>query len=219
MRQITLERFLNLFDGVARRRCHRDSDRDGVTVIAPTIELGGGGYDGFTRKALPVHTDGSALDRPPELIALYVDRAAHVGGETLVADGGEVALELAHVFPQEYLHLQEAIVSFGADPGYRGPVLTPAQSGVMTIRFRDDGLVNFRSVESAVEVMRDVIRDRTISLMLSSGDAYFLQNARWLHGRTAFDGDRSAIRLMGDFEARALDAIPIGFPAPPPQHV
>lgn len=42
------------------------------------------------------------------------------------------------------------------------------------------------------------------------GDGYILQNARWMHGRTAFSGQREMHRLLG--RVRHGSGIPVGLP-------
>ena len=81
---VTVGIFGAVFDRLAQRRLHRDSDADAYTRITPTL-VGGDGYDGFTRKALPLHTDGSAWANPPVLIGMVYEEKAAKGGQAVVA--------------------------------------------------------------------------------------------------------------------------------------
>jgi hypothetical protein len=81
------------------------------------------------------------------------------------------------------------------------------------VRYRADGLVKFSpEVTPWLPLLRDVIDRHTISLALEPGHGYVLHNHRWLHGRTAFTGNRVMHRLS--LNPHPEFAVPSGFEAP-----
>jgi hypothetical protein len=66
---------------------YRDSDRDGVTVIAENGDGDRPGYAAFSNRELCPHTEGSALRRPPTLLTMAWLGPAGASGESLLIDG------------------------------------------------------------------------------------------------------------------------------------
>jgi hypothetical protein len=61
---------------------HRDSSTDGITYIRPKDNVGTqAGFSGFSRKALPPHTDRSNLGEPPRLLLMAWTKEAVAGGD------------------------------------------------------------------------------------------------------------------------------------------
>jgi hypothetical protein len=77
-------------------------------------------------------------------------------------------------------------------------VFEPVDSGGC-VRFRQDELARFSPAVTAVlPQLLEAIRRRTIRFALNVGQGYVVQNGRWLHGRSGFDGLREMHRILGE---------------------
>lgn len=180
---------------------HRDSDPTGATVLAGTESAASmrPSYAGHSVHELTPHTDGSSRTRPPCLVMLACDTPAPNGGMSILVDGRELYNMLA--YRPEALGALSApkSVRFGMAPGYQGAVFEAAGPGRVSIRFRNDGLVAFSDqAAKTVPALLRLIDNHTIYLALEPGQGYVLQNGRWLHGRTAFTGQRRFYRILID---------------------
>lgn len=192
-------------------REHRDADVDHITSIRPDgnlVQRSAGA--GFSRAAVPPHTEGSSLPNPPRLLLLACVSPAPVGGTTVVIDGAALHRYLYAHDPQaaEILSQPEA-VEFGT-PALPSAPFECLASDRVTIRYRDDDLVEVApDARRAWESLRAALLEHQIRFKLSAGQGLVLNNTRWLHGRDAFEGDRLFNRIVGD--PRAGLRIPIGF--------
>ena len=177
---------------------HRDADAAGVTVLAGTEPAPQPGYAGLSRRQLTPHTDGTALTRPPTLVMLVCAQPAPSGGEALLVDGRAVHAALQEHAPEAAGPLTRPDAArFGSSPGRLSPVFELAPTGRVVVRFRDDDLAVFSPrTHAALPVLRRLIADHTIVLPLKAGQGYLVQNGWWLHGRTRFDGQRLAWRIL-----------------------
>ena len=134
---------LNLASALATVIPHRDSDPDGVTAIEDR-GASEAALVGFTRSALPLHTDRSSAPEPPALLITVCARTGASGGQSLLADGAAVYQELAATAPEslEVLCTPRSAMFGGAD-GHLGSVFTRRPDGLVTVRFRLDALARF----------------------------------------------------------------------------
>lgn len=182
--------------GTVRR--HRDGSVDGATVIRPKphhLSVG----DAFTRRGLPPHTDGSGIRLPPDLVLNQVIRAG-VGGDTTLVDGEAVLAAIARSDPATVRQLATPMYMFGVDR-LRAPILSvhPVRK-TLCLRYRDDGLLVPLNIESrrAFHVLQMTIGEHLGRRPLTHGETYLIDNTRFLHGRTAFSGDRIVVRHLID---------------------
>lgn len=183
-----------VFDVIATRRHHRDSDDRGWTNITPRSSQRKAGYAGFSREPLALHTDCSSWTTPPRLLATLCVCAPHLGGEALLADMHQV---LRLLDPNDRELLRTTPIRFGSERFIA--FVVSGGAGELAIRYRDDALVDPTSLGSAWDRLRDAIDSCTQVVPMSPGDGYIIDNYRWLHGRRGFDGNRSVLRLLGDF--------------------
>jgi alpha-ketoglutarate-dependent taurine dioxygenase len=180
---------------------HRDSEQDGITVIHDRGDLvrRRPSYAGFGHDELIVHTEGSALARPPQLMMLYCGRSAGSGGACRLLDGAELHRALAVRYPDLLASLSSPrSVLFGGSAGHLGAVFEEA-AGHAVVRFRLDDLVQFSpQITRKLPILRALIAELVVSVNLTPGHGYLLCNTRWLHGREAFTGERLMYRLLGD---------------------
>ncbi|WP_219420443.1 TauD/TfdA family dioxygenase [Pseudonocardia nigra] len=122
---------------------HRDSDSDGVTVIQDR-GVREAAMAGFTRAALPPHTDRSGVANPPGLLLTACGRQPDIGGEALIVDGRAVHDDLAQVAPDALaaLYAPRSVLFGGAD-GHLGSVFALASGTAVALRLRLDTLVRF----------------------------------------------------------------------------
>jgi hypothetical protein len=88
---------------------------------------------------------------------------------------------------------------FGGGPGHLGSIFEERDGHRVAVRLRFDDLIRFSPAASLyVARLRELVRQRAITLDLTVGEGYVLLNDRWLHGRRRFLGDRMMLRLIGD---------------------
>lgn len=225
--QLTKDGFAR-FDGIRTRTqlvtlsaslgaiiAHRDSDNDGITTLENRAELGQRlGFAGFGTGALPPHTDRSGEINTPTLLILVCGHKSASGGECLAIDGRSVYTDLMHANPRAIQALTRPRTAiFGGASGYLGSVFEHIQGGRIRVRLRMDSLVQYSpELTPWLPALTAAIERHTTRFALALGQGYVLHNHRWLHGRTAFTGDRLMYRLS--LNPHPEFAIPSGFQLP-----
>ncbi|WP_433729887.1 TauD/TfdA family dioxygenase [Nocardia sp. CA-129566] len=194
---------------------HRDSGPDGVTTLMHRGGFAGrAGFEGFGKGALPPHTDRSGMPEPPALLLVACGRKGSSGGGCVAIDGYAVYVEMMLTNPEATQALsQPRTVLFGGAAGHLGSIFEHTPDGRIRVRYRRDELARF-SPELArwLPALSDAIERHTTTFVLEPGQGYVLHNHRWLHGRSAFTGERVMYRLsVNPFPGFA---IPSGFTAP-----
>ncbi|MBA9053930.1 TauD/TfdA family dioxygenase [Streptomyces murinus] len=178
---------------------HPDSDTNSVTVITERRESAGSPLAaGFTRSALPSHTDRADLPSPPALLMNLCTVQADSGGESIFVDGSALHRLLAARAPRALHALsQPDAVSYGNSRIYTGPVFEPTGDGRrLVIRMWPQNAGRFsRAAEVALRELRQVAADLTLTIRLEAGQGYVVDNHRWLHGRLAYIGNRVMLRI------------------------
>lgn len=180
-------------------RLHRDSDVDGITTIAVRPDAERAGFAGFGSHALNPHTEGSALARPPQLLALVCQSRADVGGHSVLVDGLRLYDYLVAEAPDALQALfQPRSVLFGGANGFLGSIFERTDERIR-LRLRLDDLAQFSpDVAAHLPTLWAAIEATALRLTLAPGDGYVLSNSRWLHGRSGFGGCRVMLRLLAD---------------------
>jgi alpha-ketoglutarate-dependent taurine dioxygenase len=186
-------------------RPHRDSSPAGATVISPLRRSSAEtATTAFTRDGLPPHTDGSGVARPADLVIGCCVTPPSAGGEILLADGVDVLGVLMHKEPRRVEPLwHNAAFAFGVDrlphPVFANRANCSAKAGI-SIRYRDDGALTANSLEAmrALALLRAAIAASVRTHKFAAGDAYIIDNHRYLHGRAAFEGNREFSRILVD---------------------
>jgi hypothetical protein len=178
---------------------HRDSDVDGITVIAGRDEESGPGFAGFGRGELLPHTEGSSLPHPPSVLLLACVAPADAGGETFVVDGQALYRTLAIEEPESLRALMAPRSAyFGDGTGHLGSVFEDLEPGRVALRLRLDELSRFSpDAAHALSKLRELIDRFQVTFRMNAGQGYAVQNGRWLHGRRAFSGHREMLRILG----------------------
>ncbi|MER5642642.1 TauD/TfdA family dioxygenase [Kitasatospora sp. NPDC002227] len=219
---------LVLLDGLAARAAvlttarslmtlthHPDSDPDGLTVIRDTgRHTDRPGFAGLGSGEVLPHTERSAAAMPPRLMLLACSRPADAGGVSTLVDGAAVLADLATEHPDAFTALSAPRSAFfGGANGCLSSIFSPVAPGRMQLRLRLDTLARFSPDAGAhLPVLRAAIDRHRQSFRLGTGQAFLLDNHRWLHARSAFTGSRRLYRALG--EPLTSWVWPPGFPHP-----
>jgi hypothetical protein len=192
---------------------HRDSDFDGLTTIANSSNGNRDvGFKGFTAAGLDMHTDRSGIPNPPHMLGMWCKRQADRGGDSAFVDGRELFLQCAR-FNASLLELltspRTAVFGGPIDP-FVGSVFNKTECGSWSLRFRSDELGFFcLPLANRIGEFTGMLTALAITFRLMQGQAYFCNQHRWLHGRTAFIGTREMYRAL--VVARSGSRLAIGF--------
>lgn len=192
---------LGLASRVMRIVQHRDSGRDGLTAIYATGRHDDRpGFAGFTDAELALHTEGTALRCPPRLMLLVCTQPAPRGGHTLLVDGRSVYADLAERSPEVVEALSNPRAGyFGRSGGIFAPAFAQHEGGRVSVRYRQDAFVRWSPLaEMHLHALKLSATRTQQMLTLRAGQGYLLDNHRWLHARTAFDGARRCYRALGN---------------------
>ncbi|MEU5428511.1 TauD/TfdA family dioxygenase [Streptomyces olivoreticuli] len=179
---------------------HRDSGPDRLTAIYDTGQHAERpGFAGFTNRELALHTEGSALNTPPRLMLLVCSEPALRGGHTLLADGRRLHADLARRCPDAVAVLSNPRAAlFGSSGGIFAPVISLHQEGGVSVRLRQDEFVRWSPLaQMHLHLLRATAARHQQMIVLRAGDGLLLDNHRWLHARTAYEGARLYYRALG----------------------
>jgi hypothetical protein len=161
-----------------------------------------------TFRAVPEAPGATGLDR---LMMLVCARPATRGGACVLVDGYAVHRDLLERAPAAVAALSAPGTAwFGGREGTASAVFTERGGGRLVVRWRWDALVRFRpEARPHLGALRAAMALHRRVLPLRAGEGYVIDNSRWLHGRTAFDGPRVCWRALGRprSDARAVQAV------------
>ncbi|WFE53625.1 TauD/TfdA family dioxygenase [Micromonospora sp. WMMD1155] len=185
-----------LLDGWTVPVDHPHQVADGLTVITPRIHSGAADNEaGFTDLPLSPHTDRSLHKQPPSVLATLMLAPARAGGSATLVDAAQVLMILRRRAEDAAI----ARLRLKTTAGQLGPPVVEFTSGHARIRYRDDRIAHPHSTDRHTDLVADLrrlITETVRSLHLGEGDGYLVHNHRFLHGRTAFTGDRSLVRFL-----------------------
>ncbi|WP_123272137.1 TauD/TfdA family dioxygenase [Flexivirga caeni] len=172
---------------------HPDADGAGVTRIVPDHRRTNHSSPlGFTHHELNLHTDGSATSNPAEYLLVAVEQAASYGGDAIVADCTKAYAKLSARAKNQ---LEESFSFAGTMwPVYMNNADQPI------FRYRSDGqlLPQTNASAKALDEFRTILLSNSCQISLPSNHGYLVKNHTWTHGRTTFQGDRIALRILLD---------------------
>jgi alpha-ketoglutarate-dependent taurine dioxygenase len=168
-------------------------------LAEPLLDRHGMAILSTTNAEFPCHTDDYFSDRPADIVMLLCVRPASVGGDSVFAHIDDVVGELPAA-AAEVLRRPVFPVPFGSVA-----VLAQDEAGVR-VRYnrvdiqreceRRSGALA-ADVEGALDEFDRVVRSTERQRALAAGDCVIIDNARVLHGRTAFpNGDDRLLRRM-----------------------
>jgi len=132
-------------------------------------------------------------------VALFSNTVAPKGGYSLLVDGDDLCRYIAEFDTEAFdfmLSSQRYIYDDGCNI-YKGPILYPLAGGRYGLRFRCDGngFYTYRD-QSILNRIIQHARKFEHAFVLERGHILIANNERWLHGRTAFRGERALMRLL-----------------------
>lgn len=204
---------------------HDRSDPTGLALVTPRSGRSdfGPAYLGVSSLEHPPHTDGAYHGDPPQIVMLYCERPAALGGESLLVSGKRLYQSMAsHPRELRALHAPDALTIIRGGQSTTTAVF-PAQDR-QRIVFRTDSaaaLVPSLAARVACERLRKAALQpaNQLRFTMQTGDLLVIDNTAVLHGRTAFattqtpEHDRRFWRLA--FE-RSHPSLVLGFDAHPP---
>ncbi|MGK5543539.1 TauD/TfdA family dioxygenase [Streptomyces sp. URMC 127] len=154
----------------------------------------------LTRGPVDLHTCGATLRWSPRLVLLACAQKARTGGEVLLADGRALNVDLLRSRPDaaQALSLPRAAYFGSGTQAFFAPVFKIRAGRLSAVRLRQDGFLRWpEHTQPYVPVLRSLLARHQQAISLRSGEAVLLDNARWLHGRTGFTGNRLFYRAEG----------------------
>ncbi len=152
---------------------------------------------------LPLHTDRAFSPAPPPVMGLLCETPSASGGESLLVDARRLYLDLLSGFGREGLtSLFEDFYTIRRAPHeIRRPLFFYNRSGHTCIAYRrDDDAVEVRYPPRFDALLRSISDylanpDNQIRVKLRAAEMLLVDNHRYLHGRTAYQGRRLLYRL------------------------
>lgn len=180
---------------------HPDADISGITTISPNSAYNNlPGKLGLTDRELVLHTDGTAVLNPANLLMLYCEEPALSGGETKLLDGKKLYDYLSQSEPEMLNNLQEInSAAFGKwDSPFIGSVFEKNENG-LKIRFRADDLGYYNGpIAKDFGKLITIMEMLATEFTLNKGQGYLINNHRALHARNSFAGNRLMYRVLID---------------------
>jgi len=179
---------------------HRDSKNNSITIVSNVDEVSNSneGYKGFTNSSLFPHTDRSTINKPPNILILYCKQQSKKGGETVLIDMKKVLDFCLNKYPSNCFMLNKNSVIFddGKDK-YKGSLIEFLEDGSYGLRFRNDrfGYFNSDIIDYLPEFYK-LIEYNKITIKIPPNCGYIINNRRFLHGRSEFNGSREMWRLL-----------------------
>lgn len=173
----------------------------------------------YTPIGLALHTDLPNWRQPPDIQLLYCLENGASGGESLFADGLQVAEALREQSPEAFRILSETPVDFRfqdeeQDIALSAPILCCDSNGnVEEVRFNNWIRDTLRLPEPEIEpwyaayrLFWQLLHDprHQIEFSLAPGQMIAFDNRRVLHGRRAFDPSTGARHLQGTYLDRDM---------------
>ncbi|MEU1307854.1 TauD/TfdA family dioxygenase [Streptomyces cinnamoneus] len=160
-----------------------------------------------TRAPMNPHTAGAHLKLPPRLVLVVCARSADTGGSSLLVDGQDLLSHFAREWLDDVGPLTRRSTMWIA-PGVSSPVFRLSQAGHCVLRLPSRPVLWSVAARHRREKLHVAAECTQRLLSLEAGQGYLLDNWRWAHGRTAFDGERLLYRVEGTPRFQ----MPAGFP-------
>lgn len=180
---------------------HRDSNLPGgIITLRPKDGIERETFKGYTRKEQYLHTDGTMVQAPADIVVLTCERKAPQGGESIFLDGKVLYEKLSAASPELLAAmLKPDAATFGepSDKLLKKPIFMHTDDGLRSIAFRYDALVAFSpAIKDKLGRLLQVMDEHLFEVPLTPGQGYVLNNHRFIHGRRSFTGDRIIHRVQ-----------------------
>ncbi|HKB88800.1 MAG TPA: TauD/TfdA family dioxygenase [Patescibacteria group bacterium] len=197
----TPDELLNLVGLFGKPILHRDSDKRGITIVAPKETTIKESNLGFTNSELIPHTDGTGVADPADLLALYCETPSTSGGESFMIDGKKIYDYMA-ANKLDMLKLlstpESAVFGNPKNNPFIGTIFNKStEDEHITLRFRGDMWGFYAGpISRILEQFMKILNDFKITFQLSKNEGYIVNNKRILHGRRDFKGYREMQRVL-----------------------
>lgn len=199
-----------MIEGVPRKKneCERFANhvayvREIIFDRVADIRVSADAYtQGFTDAALPLHTDCSGYSWTPNVFLFHCIENNVSGGESIYADGQNIAEQMQTKDPAGFNFLSSTPVSFRlysktADTLHSAPAICldewnnlhiiryanwASQPVRMTLRDTESYYAAYRSLSELIEAP-----ENRLTIKVHPGEMMMVNNHRVLHGRNAFD--------------------------------
>jgi gamma-butyrobetaine dioxygenase len=170
----------------------------------------------YTAAGLDLHSDLANYAHPPDFQFLHALANDADGGDTILADGVEVAKQLRLADPAAFALLSSKLVPFrfhdtDGDLRHAAPIIAvDAAANPVSIRFnnwlRDVDVDADEQFYDAYLALWKMLRDpaNVVALRLIAGETLCFDNNRILHGRTPFDPQSGRRHLQGCYVDRDM---------------
>jgi alpha-ketoglutarate-dependent taurine dioxygenase len=194
--------FIQLLSSFGEIFRHPDAAPDGVTELKPDAQKAQNlGAAGFNRHKLELHTDRSNIKHPPQIIAMLYRKNTGIGDDAIFVDGAELYRLLRENHPATFRWARSAnAVAFNDGRSeYSGPIFDDANDKTVRLRFRADDfgffpLPHFPELQTFLRCAHSLAKVHRPA----DNDVVILDNTRWLHGRTQYEGSREVWRILVD---------------------
>ncbi|KAL4808821.1 HAD-like domain-containing protein [Aspergillus unguis] len=191
--EMTLADLAGQFGIIVRPR-HEKLSGTGISHIRFAPALIGKGY---SNAELFFHTDRSGWDHPPDILISTLNSKSVDGGESLLADTSRILKEIKEQGDGLYELITDAKnSSFRNDDGVFVPrQIFDEETDIFRFRF-DDGIMLSPALVLRFRQMYEIFYRNSFAVALQEGEGYFLNNHKFLHGRTGFTGSRELLRVL-----------------------
>lgn len=157
-----------------------------------------------SKNAQPLHTDGSYISDPPDVMLFYCVHAAPSGGATIFVSGLDLVADLEANHPELFERLtSERVVYEKAGDRRDRPIIEIDDGGRVDLNFNyycaepDQPAAALELNQAFLEYLQNDLPDEIVlDACLRPGEAVSWQDDRVLHGRTAFEATTTDDRLI-----------------------
>jgi alpha-ketoglutarate-dependent taurine dioxygenase len=162
----------------------------------------------------PLHTDAAYDADEGDLVLMYCEVQAHVGGSTTFVDGRDLVDRLEQLAPALYADLRSTPVVFTKNSRRRvRPIVCfDARGPVLTWNYYRVDPEAPSHVKALAEAFHEFLETSVVGsdiergICLQPGEAAIWHDERMLHGRSAFAADRDGDRLLWKASIRGTAA-------------
>ena len=160
------------------------------------------GFNSTTSKSIDFHNDAYDLFMVPEFIGLYCEKQGDSGGDTFISN---FEYSFKQLSKNDQSILLDRVIEFRTDPAIYNKT---EKTGVKSPILKDNCLrYSFNYIKKkyipctylvALEKLNSLLHLNKVTIRLNEGEGLFISNKYWVHGRTAYNGNRIIKRIWLD---------------------
>lgn len=192
---------------------HNYSNKEGITIIHDNPDREGELFKSQNNSAHPLHTGGTYLKKPSQVVAIYCVNPAKRGGITQIMSGKLIYQYIQQHNPEGLKQLcrSNAVIFGRGEEQSKKPIFALGKDGRRQICFRYDNTAKITIHPDAQEAFGQICsfrenRKNRIEFKLDSNQVYITDNTAVLHGRTSYpkETSRCMLRLNMDGNSNRL---------------